>query len=363
MVSSAVLVAQADSPHVPDEPSVAYGYDRPLALMSVLNRPLILHVVDDLVALGVNRVVVVVDRRIAGPVATALTEAVPESLSLGFLERGRSLPLLKAIARARRRLDPGAFLLGFADYLCRGELGPRLVPGWELGDNDAVVLVSRFAASPEAAAPPQGEEEGEEEPVGPAGGEGTVEDLAGLFLLGAGFPSAVKGPEETLLLPTVATALDQMETAGGRVERRLVGDWWRYRGQPNPILEMNQFKLAGLEAQPCSAEVADSDLEGPVECDPTARIYSSVVRGPAVVGPHAEIRDAFVGPYTSIGAHVRIEGAEVENSVILEGSSITHVGSRLDSSVIGPRARIFRDFRIPRGTRINAGPGASISLE
>lgn len=360
MVSSAVLVAQADSPRVPDEPSVVHGYDQPLSLIPVVNRPLILHVVDDLAGLGVDRLVVIVDRPIAGPVANALNEAIPASISVGFLERGRSLSLLKAIARARRRLDPGAFVLGFADYLCRGEIGPQLVPGWELGDDDAVVLVSRFPSMPDPAARPTDEEAG---PTGGARGEGTVEDYAGLFLLGAGFPSALQGPEETLSLPTVATALGQMETVGGRVERRLVGDWWRYRGQEAPVLEMNQFKLSGLEVQACLGEVSDSDLEGPVECDPTARIYSSVVRGPVVIGPNAEIRDAFVGPYTSVGAHVRIEGAEIENSVILEGSSITHVGGRLDSSVIGPRARIFRDFRIPRGTRINVGPGASISLE
>lgn len=361
MVTSAVLVAQADSPRVPDEPSVVHGYDQPLALMPVLNRPLILHVVNDLAGLGVDRLVVIVDRPIAGPVANALNEAIPESISVGFLERGRSLSLLKAIARARRRLDPGAFVLAFADYLCRGEIGSRLDPGWALGDNDAVVLVSRFPLPPDPAAS-AGEGEGLEAVEG-GRGERTVEDLAGLFLFGAGFPSAFREAEATPSLPTVATALDQMEAAGGRVERRLVGDWWRYRGQTAPVLEMNQFKLAGLELQPCRGEVADSDLEGPVECDPTARIYSSVVRGPAVIGPNAEIRDAFVGPYTSIGANVRIEGAEVENSVILEGSSITHVGGRLDSSVIGPRARIFRDFRIPRGNRINVGPGASISLE
>lgn len=361
MVSSAVLVAQADSPRVPEGPSVVHGYDQPLALMSVLNRPLILHVLDDLAGLGVDRLVVVVDRGIAGPVANALDGAVPERISVGFLERGRSLSLLKAIARARRRLDTGAFVLAFADYLCRGEIGPRLTPGWELGDDDAVVLVSQFSRPHDPAARSEGE--GEVELAATGRREETVEDIAGLLLLGAGLPSALEGPEGTPTLPTVATALDQMEAAGGRVERRLVGDWWRYRGQPDPILEMNQFKLAGLEMGPCAGEVSDSDLEGPVVCDPTARIHSSVVRGPAMIGPHAEIRDAFVGPYTSIGAHVRIEGAEIENSVILEGSSVTHVGGRLDSSVIGPHARVFRDFRIPRGTRINVGPGASISLE
>jgi glucose-1-phosphate thymidylyltransferase len=229
-----------------------------------------------------------------------------------------------------------------------------------LGDTDAVARISRAGGSVSEAVPPA---VAEWEPRPSAvRGEEAREEFAGIFLLGAGFPSALNGTKDTLALPTITAALEQMEAAGGRMERRVVGDCWRYRGQPEPMLEMNQFKLTGLEVRPDGGEVVDSDLEGPVECDPTARICSSVVRGPVVIGPGAEIRDAFVGPYTSVGADARIEGAEVENSVILEGTSITHVGGRIDASVIGPHARIFRDFRIPRGMRINVGPGAAISL-
>jgi glucose-1-phosphate thymidylyltransferase len=369
MVSSAILVAQANSPHVPDGASIDCGYDRPLALMPVLNRPLIMHAVADLAALGVERVVVVVDRRIAGPLASTVSGAAPDSISVELLECSRSVPLLTAIARARQRLADGAFALQFAEYLSRGDIRSQLDPGWELGDTDAVALMSRFSdraaissAKPEASVE-EGELTEEGEPVGSNGSRSAAgEHFAGVFLVGANFPTTLEGVEGRRSMKAIAAALEQLEAAGGRVVRRYVTDWWRYRGQPEPMLEMNRFMLARLPEQACEGGLVDSDVQGAVECHPTARIERSLIRGPAVIGPEAEIRDAFVGPHTSVGADVRIEGAEVENSVILDGSSIANLGDRLDSSVIGPRARISRDFRMPRGARMSVGPGASISL-
>jgi glucose-1-phosphate thymidylyltransferase len=86
------------------------------------------------------------------------------------------------------------------------------------------------------------------------------------------------------------------------------------------------------------------------------------VRGPAVIAAGAHLRQAYVGPYTSIGEDVLIEGAEIEHSIILAGASITHLGGRLEASVVGPRARVFRDFRLPKAMRLNIGEGAEVSL-
>ncbi len=86
------------------------------------------------------------------------------------------------------------------------------------------------------------------------------------------------------------------------------------------------------------------------------------MRGPAVIGAGVRLRDAYVGPYTSIGHDVVIEGAEVEHSIVMPEASIRHLGDRLEASVIGPHARVFRDFRLPRALRLNVGRGAEVSL-
>jgi glucose-1-phosphate thymidylyltransferase len=99
-----------------------------------------------------------------------------------------------------------------------------------------------------------------------------------------------------------------------------------------------------------------------VAIHPSARVESTVIRGPVVVGPRARISDAYIGPYTSIGPEVEVEGAEVEHSIIFAGASVSHLGGRLEGSVIGPKARVFRDFRLPKALRVQVGEQAEISL-
>jgi glucose-1-phosphate thymidylyltransferase len=59
---------------------------------------------------------------------------------------------------------------------------------------------------------------------------------------------------------------------------------------------------------------------------------------------------------------VVVEGAEIEHSVVLPGASISHLGGRLEASVIGPKSRVFRDFRLPRALRLTLGEGAEVCL-
>jgi glucose-1-phosphate thymidylyltransferase len=91
-----------------------------------------------------------------------------------------------------------------------------------------------------------------------------------------------------------------------------------------------------------AADSAEIDLPGTllqrtVEVDPSPTLGRSTIRGPVVIGPRARLFDAWgFGPDTSIGEGVCEEGAEVENSIVLEGARISHLDRRLESSVIGP---------------------------
>ena len=41
-----------------------------------------------------------------------------------------------------------------------------------------------------------------------------------------------------------------------------------------------------------------------------------------MIGAGARLVDAYIGPYTAIGRHCMIESAEIEHSILLEGSSV-----------------------------------------
>jgi glucose-1-phosphate thymidylyltransferase len=157
-------------------------------------------------------------------------------------------------------------------------------------------------------------------------------------------------------------AAQRLTELGGTLDTPRMDEWWRYRHRPDMLLEANRFALEGLKADVGGAQLADTHIQGGVVIDASAQLESSIVRGPAIIGEGAKLRDAYVGPYTSIGANVVIDGAEIENSIILPGATISYLGRRLEASIVGARARVFRDFRLPKALRLNVGEDAEVSL-
>lgn len=301
----------------------------------------------------------IVEREVADAVAGALRQSEHRSVVTGLVEWKAAQGLIGAISQARDQLGDGPFALHLGESISRRGLAAQLRSEGSLSRYDSVALMSRFNVPSDYADAERtktGRRGGAEEPS-----KGDYD--AGVYAIGEGFPGRLEGEPDRRIARQVRAALDEMATKGGEVDHRYVTDWWCYRGQAAPVLEMNRFLLADLGDDVFEGSVLDSDVQGAVVADPSVCIESSVVRGPVMIGSNTVIKDAFVGPYTSIGPGVRIEGAEVEHSVILERAEISHLSGRLESSLIGPGSRVFRDFRLPRALRLNIGPGSDVALQ
>ncbi|MDP2626032.1 MAG: glucose-1-phosphate thymidylyltransferase, partial [Candidatus Rokubacteria bacterium] len=108
--------------------------------------------------------------------------------------------------------------------------------------------------------------------------------------------------------------------------------------------------------------VTDSEILGKVVVEEGAHILKSTVRGPAIIGKGAVIEHAYIGPFTSIGDGVTVRGSEVEHSILLEGSSVVDVGARIESSLIGRNASIYRTVAKPRSFNFMLGDRSEVGL-
>ena len=93
-----------------------------------------------------------------------------------------------------------------------------------------------------------------------------------------------------------------------------------------------------------------------------AVLERSTVRGPAIIGAGARLIDAYIGPYTAIGRHCTIESAEIEHSILLEGSSVTGLDGRMESSLLGRDVVIARGQSQPRAYRFMVGDSREIGI-
>jgi glucose-1-phosphate thymidylyltransferase len=177
------------------------------------------------------------------------------------------------------------------------------------------------------------------------------------YLFGAGVYSDLRRHAASL-----RDALRRLRAAGARVEERDVEASLPCRGGADALLAANRRLLEAMAAGQGGERWFDSEIHGRVALDPSAEVRDSVIRGPVAIGPGARITNAYVGPYTSIGPGVVVDCAEIEHSIVLDGAQLLCLPSRVESSIIGPGARVTHDFRMPRAARLSIGGGAQVSL-
>lgn len=355
--SKAVILAREPVPSLEEASALRVGnWEAPApALLPVANRPLLGHALDWLGAGGMREVAVVAGDRLASDARDALDDR-SWPFEIDWVEQTAGETLGESLAALTGFLDGEPFVLHLADSLARQSLGALL--GEASPDAlEAVVVV-------------HGSENGQQSVVDIrerlGGARGTPSELArsapaGVAVLGA------KVLEEVADLDAwpgreLNVLAERVNELGGSVRVRHASGWWRFGRGAEAALDGNRFALESLGETPLRGEIIDSRIQGAVSIHPTARLESSIVRGPAAIGPGVRLRDAYVGPYTSIGNDVVIEGAEVEHSIVMPEASIRHLGGRLEASVVGPGARVFRDFRLPRALRLSVGRGAEVAL-
>jgi glucose-1-phosphate thymidylyltransferase len=186
--------------------------------------------------------------------------------------------------------------------------------------------------------------------------------LVGVYMFDAGIHAAARAISPSARGELEITdAIQHLVDGGRRVEPHIVKGWWKDTGRLDDLLEANRLVLDTIESA-VDGELVDTEIGGRVVVEAGARLERSSVRGPAIVGAGARLVDAYIGPYTAVGPGCTIENSEVENSILLEGSSVRGLGGRMESSLLGRNVSVARDARQPRAYRFMVGDNSEIGI-
>jgi glucose-1-phosphate thymidylyltransferase len=160
----------------------------------------------------------------------------------------------------------------------------------------------------------------------------------------------------------ITDAIQDLIDRGLSVRPHIVSGWWKDTGKLEDMLEANRLILDTIERRVDGSVDADSRVEGKVIVEPGAIIEHSVVRGPAIIGARAKIVHAYVGPFTSIMNDAEVHDSEIEHSIVLEGSTISHLANRVEDSLIGKNVRIYRLPVKPSAYRFMLGDNSEVGI-
>jgi glucose-1-phosphate thymidylyltransferase len=323
-------------------------YALPLA-----NRVLVRYAAEALVAVGVQDVAVAVSGATAADVAELIGDGSRFGARFRYLDLGAEATVLQTLAAAHAELGAKPLIVHAGDALVSAGLR-QVVTDFQESQPDVLLVSERTHSYLE---PTRAGVRGTERRDPQLGG---LDHVAPAAIISLAALHELEG--FTADTPTLGGTVAALAEAGMEVTGRALDGCWCYAPDCDHLLEANRMLLDELPHIPPEAAPETVRIEGRVAIHPTARIERTTIRGPAVIGGDAEVLDTFIGPYTSVGAEVRLEGAEIEHSIIMEGTRIQHVGQRIEGSLIGSGADITRDFGMPTAVRLRVGRGSSVTL-
>ncbi|MDH2424126.1 glucose-1-phosphate thymidylyltransferase [Sphaerisporangium sp. TRM90804] len=329
-------------------------------LVPVANKPVLFYGLEAIRDAGITEVGI-----ITGDTGAEVRRAVGDGSRFGlrvtYIPQEAPLGLAHCVLIARSFLGEDPFVLYLGDnFLIDGIAG--LVESFLSGGHDAQILLTRVA-EPQyygvAELGPDGEiVRLEEKPEHPAS------DLAivGVYTFSPAVHDAVRAISPSARGELEITdAVQWLVDNGLRVHSHLVGGYWRDTGRLRDILECNRIVLERVEPGVAGTVDQLSEITGRVVVEAGAVVENSVIRGPAVIGSDTKIISSYVGPFTSIGSGCSVRGAEIEYSIVLDGSSIEGV-SRIAHSLIGRNVEVSRAAGVSNTHELMVGDHSRIQV-
>src|SRR5215218_5070767 len=328
-------------------------------LVPVANKPVLFYGLEAMADAGIGEVGIIVAPETGDEIRAVVGDGSRFGLAITYIEQDEPRGLAHAVLTAEPFLGDSPFVMYLGDNLLRDGIH-ALVDTFREEQPDALILLTPVS-DPEHYGVAQ-LENGRvarlvEKPEQPQ----TDLALVGVYMFTPVIFDAARSIEpswrdELEITDAIQTLVDR----GLRVDPHIVHGWWKDTGQVQDMLEANRLILDDL-AERVEGELIESRVEGRVAVEEGARLERSTVRGPAIIGGGSRITDAYIGPYTAIGDDVQIRNAELEHSIVLSGSSVCDLDSRIEASLIGRNVSIGRGPALPRAYRFVVGDNSEIA--
>jgi glucose-1-phosphate thymidylyltransferase len=330
-------------------------------LVPVANKPVLFYGIEAMADAGIREIGIIIAPETGDEIREAAGDGSQFGVDITYIVQDEPAGLAHAVLTAEPFLGTAPFVMYLGDNLLQGGMR-ELVGNFRDNAPEALILLTPV---------PDPENYG----VAELDGSGAVKRLAekpkepatdlalvGVYMFTPHIHDAARAIEPSARGELEITdAIQWLVDSGRRVEPHIVRGWWKDTGRLDDMLEANRLILETIDRK-VDGQLDDSQIDGRVIVEAGARLTNSTVRGPAIIGAGAVLTDCYVGPYTAVGRHCVIENAEVEHSILLEGSEVRGLDGRMESSLLGRNVKIGRSTGQPRAFHFMVGDNSEIGI-
>ena len=330
-------------------------------LVPVANKPVLFYGIEAMAAAGITDVGIIIAPETGDEIRAVAGDGSQFGVRIEYIVQDEPAGLAHAVLTAEPFLGSSPFVMYLGDNLLQGGM-EDLVDAFREHGPEALILLTPVPDPQNYGVAELGADGAVvrlvEKPPEPA----TDLALVGVYMFTPLIHDAARAIEPSARGELEITdAIQWLVDNGKRVEPHIVRGWWKDTGRLEDMLEANRLILDTVVRR-IDGVLESAQVDGRVVVESGALLERATVRGPAVIGTGAVVRDAYIGPYTAVGRNCVIEGAEVEHSILLEGSSVRNLDGRMESSLLGRDVAISRGARQPRAYRFMVGDKSEIGI-
>ncbi|HET7707327.1 MAG TPA: glucose-1-phosphate thymidylyltransferase [Thermoanaerobaculia bacterium] len=330
-------------------------------LIPVANKPVLVYGIEAIVAAGISEIAIIVSPETGGEIRQAIGDGARYGAKVTYIEQDAPRGLAHAVLTAEPFLGKSPFVMYLGDNLLQHGITPLVEEYRSIDCNSEILLTKVPNPSQFGVAELNGDGKVMKLTEKPAEPKSDLA-LVGVYMFDERIFEAAKAikPSKRGELE-ITDAIQWLLDNGYTVHPHVVKGWWKDTGKIEDMLEANRTVLDTFDRD-VRGTITGSQIEGKVIIEEGAEITDSVVRGPTIIGRGAKMNHAYVGPYTSIGNGCALEYCEIENSIVLENSTIAHVTGRIEASLIGKNVKIGRTHRKPAAYRFMVGDNSEVGI-
>ena len=159
----------------------------------------------------------------------------------------------------------------------------------------------------------------------------------------------------------ITEAYQQMIDDGRKIGYSVINGWFKDTGTVEDFLDCNRLVLDKINT---NIHNQKDGISGRVSISDNVNVSTgSRVLGPCYIGNNTIIENSYIGPFTSIGSNCVIRNAEIEDSIVMDGTTIElKAGTIIRQSLVGPNVKITSNTNNGRMLKLVLGRDSRIEM-